>query len=79
MRLIDDDHRVAGQVIEQRRWRLALFLAGQVARIILDAATEAHLLHHLEVEHRALMQTLRFEQFAFFDQLRLPPLQLFFD
>ena len=76
MRFVDDHQSVARQIIEQRRRRLARFLAGQMPRIIFDAATEAHLLHHLQVEHRALMQPLRFEQLAFIDQLWLPPFQL---
>ena len=33
-------------------------------RIVLDAVAEAHLLDHLEVEHRPLVQPLRFEHLA---------------
>ena len=76
MRFIDDHQRVTRQIIEQRGRRLARLLAGEMARIIFDAAAEAHLFQHFEIEHRALMQSLRLEKFSFFDQLWLPPLQL---
>jgi hypothetical protein len=39
----------------------------------------ADLVHHLEIEHRPLMQALRFEEFAFALQLRPIPRQFFFD
>ena len=35
--LVDDQQRVVGQVLEQRRRRLARLAAGEVARIVLDA------------------------------------------
>ena len=59
MRFVDHHQRVARQVVEQGRRRLAGLFAGQVPRIIFDAAAEAHLFQHLHVEHRALMQALR--------------------
>ena len=34
----------------------------EMARVVLDAVAEAHLLHHLEVVHRALLEALRLEQ-----------------
>jgi hypothetical protein len=43
----------------QRRRRLAGLPAGEVARVVLDAVAEAHLLEHLEVVHRALLEALR--------------------
>jgi hypothetical protein len=63
--LVDDHQRVVGQVVEQRRRRLARRAARQMARVVLDAVAVADLAHHLEVEHRALVQALRFEQLAF--------------
>src|SRR6185369_2617932 len=48
-----------------------------MSRVVFNAAAETHLLDHLEVKHRALVQALRFDQFALGDQLRLPPLELF--
>ena len=66
------------QIIEQRRRRLARFFAGQMARIILDPAAKTHLLDHLEVVHRPLMQPLRLDNLAFLDEklfvhVRVPP------
>ena len=65
MALVDDDQRIARQVVEQRRRRLARRAAGQVPRIVLDAVAVADLTHHLQIEHRALVQPLRLEQLAF--------------
>ena len=41
--LVDDDQRIAGQVVEQRRRRLARRAAGQVPRVVLDAVAVADL------------------------------------
>ena len=41
--LVDDDQRVVGQVVEQRRRRLARRAAGQVPRVVLDAVAVADL------------------------------------
>ena len=62
MALVDEDERVVGEVLEQRRRRLARLAAGQVARIVLDAGAGAGRLDHLEVELRALLEPLRLEQ-----------------
>ena len=48
--LVDDDQRVVGQVIHQRRRRVAGAAPGQVPRVVLDPVAVADLLHHLEVE-----------------------------
>ena len=39
------------EVVDERRRRLARLAARQVARVVLDAVAEPHLLHHLEVVH----------------------------
>ena len=62
MALVDEHQRVVGQVFEQGRRRLAGFAAGEIARIVLDAGAAAGRLHHFQVEERALLQPLRFEQ-----------------
>ena len=62
--LVDDQQRVLGQVVDQRRRRLARLAAGEVARVVLDALAEADALHHLEVEARALLEPLRLDQLA---------------
>ena len=52
---------------------------GEIARIVLDAGARAGRLHHLDVEQRALLQPLRFEQLAGRVQLFQPLLQLDLD
>ena len=64
MALVDDQQRIVRQVVEQRRRRLAGRPAGEMPRVVLDAVAVADLLHHLEVEHRPLMQPLRLEHLA---------------
>ena len=60
--LVDDDQRVLGQIVHQRRRRLPRPPAGEVPRVVLDAVTEAELAQHLHVEERALLEPLRFQQ-----------------
>jgi hypothetical protein len=48
--LVGEDQRVVGQVLEQRRRRLAGAPAGEIARIVLDAGAGAGRHHHLDVE-----------------------------
>ena len=72
MRLIHDDEEVFGEVVEQRVRRLAGLAVRQVARVVLDARTVAHLLHHFEVVARALLDALRLDELA----LRLELLDL---
>ncbi len=60
MTFVNNQQRVAGQVIEQTWRRLAGLAPGQVARVILDARAVAHLEDHLHIELRALLESLRF-------------------
>ncbi len=62
--LVDEHQRVVGQVLEQRRRRLAGLAAGEVARVVLDAGAGAGRLHHLHVEDGALLEALRLQQAA---------------
>ena len=61
--LVDKDERVVRHVFEQSRRRLARLAAGEIARIVLDAAGAGGF-HHFQVEHRALFEALRFQQAA---------------
>src|SRR5690606_25364868 len=72
VRLVDDDEEVVGKVVEQTVWRLAGLATIDVARVVLDAAAEADLLHHLEIERRAHAQPLRLEEFALTFKLTEP-------
>ena len=74
--LVDEDQRVVGQILEQRRRRLAGFAAGQVARIVFDAGAGASRLDHLHIKLATLRQTLRLEQPPRLLKLLQPPLQL---
>ncbi len=60
--LVDDHQRVARQIIEQRRRRLAGCAPREVTRVVLDALAEAHLVQHLEIEPRALLDALAFDE-----------------
>ena len=48
-------------------------------RIVLDAVAEAHLLDHLQIEHRPLLEPLRFQQLVLTPQLDQPVPQLLAD
>ena len=76
---VDDNQRVARQVVEQCRRRLARRASREMARVVLDAVAVPDLLDHLQVEHRSLMQTLGLEQLAFAFELRPIPAELLLD
>ncbi len=71
--LVDDGQRVAGQIVEERRRRIARCAAGQVARVVLDAVAVANLLDHLQIEHRPLVQAVRLEHLPFALELSAIP------
>ena len=77
--LVDEDQRVVGHVLEQRRRRLARAASGEVARVVLDAGAGAGRLHHFQVEQRALLQPLRFQQSSGRIELPQPLAQLELD
>ncbi len=77
--LVDDQQRVLGQILEQRRRRIALLAAGQVARVVLDSLAGAGGLDHLQVEGAALLQPLGLQQLAAGGELVEPLLQLLLD
>ena len=67
--LVDHQEKIVGKVTQQRRRRLARLAPGQMPRVVFDAGAEAHLFEQFEVVERALLQALRFEQFALILQL----------
>src|SRR6476661_2347257 len=79
MRLVNDHQSVARHVIEQGGWWLARLLACEVSRVVFNTSTKTHLLDHFQVKHRSLMQPLRFNEFAFVDELWFPPLEFLFN
>ena len=70
MAFVDEQQAVLRQVFEQGRRRFARRSAGQVARIVLDAAAIAQLHHHLDVVVHPLLETLHLHQLVQRLQLR---------
>ena len=68
VRLVDDQQEVLGEVIDENRRRLAGLPPVEMARVVLDPGAVAHLLHHLQVIARALLQSLRLQQPLFTPQ-----------
>ena len=62
--LVDDQQRIRRQIVEQTRRRLARRAPGKKARVVFDAVAVADFADHLDVEARALLEPLRFEQLA---------------
>ena len=62
MALIDEHQRIARQVVDQRRRRLARLAPGQVPRVVFDAFAEPDLAHHFEIEAGALLDSLRLDE-----------------
>ena len=79
MRFVEEHQRVLGQIIDQRRRRVARLGAAQMARIIFDALGEADFLHHFQVETGALFEPLLFDQFIFLAEKFQPLAQLGLD
>src|SRR5687768_616781 len=65
VRLVDDDEEVFREVVEQARRSLAGEAAREMARVVLDARARPDLHHHLDVEVRARLESLRLEELAF--------------
>ena len=70
MGFIDHQQGVLGQVVEQRRRRLARLPARQVAGVVLDPRAVTELGDHLEVEAGALLQALRLHELVVLRQMR---------
>ena len=64
VRLVDEEQPVLREEIDQAPRRRAGFAAGQMPRVVLDAVAVADFAQHLQVVARALLEPLRFEQFA---------------
>ena len=62
--LVDDEHEVLGEVVEQAVGRAPPAAAVDVHRVVLDAGAGPDLAHHLHVVRRAHPQPLRLEQLA---------------
>src|SRR3954471_17242210 len=62
--LVEEDHEVVGEVVEQAVRPVPGVPAVEDARVVLDAVAEAHLPQHLHVVLRALAQAMGLEQLA---------------
>ena len=79
MGFVDNHQRLLRQIIDQGRWRLACGTPGQGPRVILDAFAKTDLVQHFQIEPSTLFDTLRFQQFAFADELIDPFTQFLLD
>ena len=79
VRLVEHDHEVVGEVVEERVRHLAGRAAVEVSRVVLDPGTHPHLAQHLEVVGGAHPQPLGLEELAVLLEPRQPLLQLGFD
>ena len=79
MGLVDDEHEVLGEVVEQAVGRAAAAAAVDVHRVVLDARAGPDLAHHLHVVGGAHPQALGLEQLALLLEGRELVLQLELD
>src|SRR4029077_4627086 len=79
VRFVHDQKIIRGDVIEQRWRSLAGEAAGEMARIIFYAVAVADGTHHFDIEHGALDDSLRLDDFPLAAELGLPPIELFID
>ena len=65
MRFVNYDQKIFREIIHQGKRRFARRPSRKMARVILDAGTVAHLLHHFQVVAGPLFDALRFQQTVF--------------
>src|SRR5688572_23029973 len=66
VRLVEDEQEVLREIVDERRGRLAFFAVREMARVVLDAVAETHLLHHLDVVEGSLFEALLLEETSLF-------------
>ncbi len=76
---IDENQRIVGNIFKQGRRRLAGFAAREIARIIFDACAGAGCFQHFQIESRALIKALGFQQAACAGQFIKAVFQLLLD
>ena len=76
MALVHEEQEVLGDEIQQRVGRRAWLTACEVAAIVLDALTEPHLAHHLQIIVRPLPDALRLQELPLPLKLRHPLIRL---
>src|SRR5438093_11035170 len=79
MRLVDEREEVGREVIEERPGPASRGPAGKVSRVVLDPVAGPGLAEHLEVEVRALPESLSLEEAALVLELGNSPHELRLD
>ena len=77
--LVDEGDEVVREIIDEAEWPLAGLPPVEIAGIVLDAGTVAHLLYHLEVIFDALFQPLGFQVLAYAFEIVQLDLQVILD
>ena len=77
VRFVDEGEKFCWKVIEQAGRTLTRQTSREVATVVLNAGAHARLEEHIDVEHRAGIETLGFQQLAGRSQLREPFLEFF--
>src|SRR5690625_648897 len=79
VRFIDDEHKVFGEIVQERVGSRTARAPIDVPRIVLDTRTGTNLPHHFDVVSGAHTQALRLQQFALLLELLQAFGKLFFD
>ena len=79
MALVDKQHKVLGEVVQQSMGRGAHRAALNDPGVVLNAGAVAQLLHHLYVVHGALLDALGLDELALLLKVGHPLLQLLID
>jgi len=61
MALVYKKKKIGWKILKKRRWRLPLFLPGEVAAVVFDAVAIPYLLEHLDVVIGAALKALGFD------------------
>ena len=64
MGLVHEQHKVLGEVVDQRKGRAARLPAGEHPGVVLNALAEANLLEHLHVVAGALLNALGLDELS---------------
>ena len=79
MGFVDDQEKVFGKVVDERRRRLTEAAATQMPRVVLDPMAIAHRPNHFQIELRALRDALGFHELILFLEIGDALLEFFFD
>ena len=69
MGLVNNEQKILGKIVHQRKGRLARLASRQMPRIVFDAGAIAHLVHHFQIVIGALLQALRLQKLKIMSQI----------